>query len=442
MGWAEFGTALDDWINKKKAYKAIDKLEADKRQSLQIGDAESRTQNWLASLSPEELEKMNASSTSNYGLPKNDFDYGTHSRDIQLKYGDVPGVDNYFKNVEDSNIKSALEDATKGMQREKQFADLQSLEEKAGLPKGDYNLRSNRQVAIDAGVPIYSGRPEVKDFAETYIEGPEKDELERDKLEKKTSSVGLGYATQMKIEAWNKIAKMPDGPEKNLEIDNYMMTFAPGTKYPLSRKGIQEATDKAAATTTGRNLAPEKLPNKTVDQLTGQQNVYANLVDVKGKFEDRFLTPYFGRGIKMAYLRQNDTDFNDFTSSLGLALNEYRRHNFGTAQTQTEIQNFLDVLNSDLNIKPEAFQKQLDNLMNSMKRDYNNKVGTRGQQRYVIPANLENIEIPNPSEQDSQNTNKTVKADDVVQILTDEEYNALSSGTVFIGPDGKKRRKP
>jgi hypothetical protein len=177
-------------------------------------------------------------------------------------------------------------------------------------------------------------------------------------------------------------------------------------QIPIKIKDIEETTGpaakKAGVVKATQNLAKEKLSDKVTGELTGQQNVYANLVDVDKKFSPKYLTPYFGKGFKVAYLKQNVPEFTDFTSSLGLALNEYRRENFGTAQTQTEIENFLDVLNSDLNIKPKAFKMQLDNVMNAIKRDFENVVKTKEQQNFAIPETFRKIEIPEPAKVESE----------------------------------------
>lgn len=228
---------------------------------------------------------------------------------------------------------------------------------------------------------------------------------EEQRIKESKTAVGLGMATQLKRADWNKIAAMPDGEEKDKAIDDYMMVYAPGSMYGLTEKGIDEAinrerrliapkADAAAAEKTAKDTAPARMPDKDVNELTGQQNVYNNLLDVKNKFDSKYLTPYIGKGIKMAFLKQNDPEFSDFQSSLALALNEYRRQNFGTAQTQSELENFLDVINSNLNISPESFNKQLNVIMSAMQRDFNNKTKTKEQQNYIIPDNLRSIEIP------------------------------------------------
>lgn len=195
---------------------------------------------------------------------------------------------------------------------------------------------------------------------------------------------GIGAYSMMKRADWVRIhGREPQTPEEWYEV------FQTG----LSSSGIDRSTQKAGSEATARNLATEKLSDKETTDLESMRTQYANMGNAAKNVSDGYLTPYLGRGIRLAYLRQNDEKFAEFMTPLALALNEYRRENFGTAQTQSEIQNFLDVVNSDLNVTVDVFKAQLNSVLSSIKRDYNDKVTTREQQNKVIPDNLKDIKI-------------------------------------------------
>lgn len=68
----------------------------------------------------------------------------------------------------------ALADATKAMQLNKKFSDLNALEESVGAPKGDYGLKSNRDIATSVGLPKYAGNKSVEAFYKMNVEDQEK----------------------------------------------------------------------------------------------------------------------------------------------------------------------------------------------------------------------------------------------------------------------------
>lgn len=63
---------------------------------------------------------------------------------------------------------------------------------------------------------------------------------EEQRIKESKNATGLGMTTLIKRNDWNKIAAMPDGEEKDKAIDDYMMVYAPGSKYGLTEKGIGE----------------------------------------------------------------------------------------------------------------------------------------------------------------------------------------------------------
>lgn len=111
MSWDAFGAALDDWISGKVAEKkrekglgAIGTLEKERDANDQYQGAQKRTDEWLASLSPEDLQKVRPDSTrvaSNFegiGDVKN-FDLDKRQRQLGLtsEFSTLPEVQNYIK---------------------------------------------------------------------------------------------------------------------------------------------------------------------------------------------------------------------------------------------------------------------------------------------------------------------------------------------------------
>lgn len=88
--------------------------------------------------------------------------------------------------------------------------------------------------------------------AASTMEQLNKEEASRINEIKANKNTGLGMTTIQKRDDWNRIASMPDGPEKDQAIDDYMMVYAPGTKYPLTDKGIGERVGAKYA-----EIAPE-----------------------------------------------------------------------------------------------------------------------------------------------------------------------------------------
>jgi hypothetical protein len=111
MSWDAFGAALDDWISGKVAEKkrekglgAIGTLEKERNASDMYQGAQKRTDEWLASLSPEDLKRVRPDSTrvaSNFegiGDVKN-FDLDKRQRQLGLtsEFSTLPEVQNYIK---------------------------------------------------------------------------------------------------------------------------------------------------------------------------------------------------------------------------------------------------------------------------------------------------------------------------------------------------------
>lgn len=81
----------------------------------------------------------------------------------------------------------ALADASRGMQRQKTFTDLNKLEEQAGIKPADYNILSNRDVFTNSGASNYGDQDAVKQFYKTNVEDPEKSTASQSAIEAKLS---------------------------------------------------------------------------------------------------------------------------------------------------------------------------------------------------------------------------------------------------------------
>ncbi len=176
----------------------------------------------------------------------------------------------------------------------------------------------------------------------------------------------------------------------------YIVTGKRATTEEGIRKGkemIPIKTREATAVTTARNMAPEKMSQGQVKDAMSARQVFADLDNAKSLFNEKYAIPYGGKLMKLAHMRRNDDGFATFTTSLALAMNEYRRQNFGTAQTNTEIQNFLDILNTDMEISADAFKAQMNQVLTAMERDYNDKIGILSESQYDVPDRLKNIRM-------------------------------------------------
>lgn len=182
------------------------------------------------------------------------------------------------------------------------------------------------------------------------------------------------------------------------------------------------ATDRETATTNAR-LNATAYGTKTIEPndqnfLTNTRSVYSDITKAKAAFDDKFATQYIGKGLKLYWMKQNDPKFATFIAALEKGLSKYRKENFGTAQTGSELENLKTLLNSDLDVSPEVFKKQLDNFLSSTNRDYNDKVGFLQGNKVVIPKGYESIIIDIPksynSEMDAREDGK--KSGDIIYL--------------------------
>lgn len=244
------------------------------------------------------------------------------------------------------------------------------------------------------------------------------DSLNKYQAGSKSGALAIQQNKQALVDAYMN-ARNPE--EKALAWERYALMSKPG----ISTEGIIRGKEAAKQTKIGgiegeqemanilgeieatkksaKQAVPDKMERADRDELLSGKKQFRNIDAASKLLNDKFLAPYIGKGIKLAVLRQTNPEFAQFMSNLGLAMNEYRRLNFGTAQTASEIQNFLDVVNSELNVTPEAFKKQLDVVKGYMKDAYQDRIETlRGS--YEIPTNLESIDTLSKSGEGSRMT--------------------------------------
>jgi hypothetical protein len=228
------GFALAGYLNdlereKKRAYGAVDTLNRESAASDQYQGAKSRTQDWLSSLSPEDLAKLNPEVKN---IPSNfegvgdvsGFESTKRANELGLtsQFAGVDGIEEYIKSLgkqkEEKRYNeesAAIEDATTGIQRQKKFADLNALEDMVGMKKGDYGLKSNREVAVGSGLPKFSGSDRGKEFMETYVEKPEENVYKSLPKEKSTDPNELQFGNRAGLVSWfNKPEKVQETLEQ------------------------------------------------------------------------------------------------------------------------------------------------------------------------------------------------------------------------------------
>lgn len=159
----------------------------------------------------------------------------------------------------------------------------------------------------------------------------------------------------------------------------------------------------AAAIEAAKNLAPEKLESKETKELINAQDSYRNATNALTLAQDMYFTKYLGKGIKLAYLKQNDPNFTRFLSSLQLALAPYRLANAGTAQTRQEAENIKDIINSDLDYSIDSFNAQIEQFLDNIKNHYDNSVTAYEEQNKNVPKNLKTVVPPKKEEKTSNN---------------------------------------
>lgn len=414
-----FGTDLNERYNKRNAMKAMEQLEKERQGAQQIDEAMGRTKLWAESLTPEQRQKVSPESmvlpTKFEGLGDlGNFSFQDRARELGLtgKYSQVPEVKSYLEEPNKSKLaEQTLTSNQLGINKESLN---QKRYDEAGTAISDFNSQLDLMDAFKERTPQNEREAAMKTLS-PYGDDPRVKEINDSYLQSDRSG-GRSYAAQLlkmaSPEDFQNANDLVDKMQQSGQYDdltitsmrNYANSNPKLFMEDISKKrtgtgemlrGKKEAipinTENAASVKTAQNLAAEKLTPKETTDFESTRSQYANLSNAADMFNQNFVTPYIGKAIKMAYLKANDPKFAEFITPLTLALNEYRRQNFGTAQTQSEIQNFLDVLNTELNVSPKVFQKQLTSVMSAIERDYANAITTREQQNKVVPNNLKSV---------------------------------------------------
>lgn len=166
-------------------------------------------------------------------------------------------------------------------------------------------------------------------------------------------------------------------------------------KYALVAPEATTAAATAAAAQEAKVAAPKSLEQKESEFITNTRSAYDDISYARSKFDPKFATPYFGRVVKISTMKQLSPEFNDFIGSLERGLGTYRRENFGTAQTGTELQNLKDIVDKDMAVDPKVLVTQIDKFLKTSERDYNDKIRFlkgKGQNK-VIPEGYEEIGV-------------------------------------------------
>lgn len=176
------------------------------------------------------LNQLNSYSTPQSQPQQSEADIYSQNQ-LTDKYSEVPEVQNYLKSEQERGLNKGISDVASNLSSGKYGQQGQDSFNVTQLT-GDFT-----KALSDAGV---SGE------AINSIQDIIKNETKK--------GYGLGQATMQKRDDWNKIAAMPDGPEKDKAINDYLMTYATSTAYSLSDAGIGAAGIKAGVTSKASEL--------------------------------------------------------------------------------------------------------------------------------------------------------------------------------------------
>ncbi|MBN1294359.1 MAG: hypothetical protein JXB48_21160 [Candidatus Latescibacteria bacterium] len=172
-----------------------------------------------------------------------------------------------------------------------------------------------------------------------------------------------------------------------------MATLTPDVVSAEASRAATVSAASARAAQEAKTLGLKPPEQKDDQFLMSTRSAYDDIAYARQKFKPEFATPYIGKLIKISRLKQLNPEFADFVSSIEKGISTYRRENFGTAQTGSELQNIKDIVDKDLSVKPEVFLAQIDKFLSTAKRDYNDRIKyMRGQNR-LIPEGYEEIGI-------------------------------------------------
>lgn len=322
--------------------------------------------------------------------------------------------------------------------------DLAGMEQAAGLtPLAEdeaFKGRSMRQVATETGLPQYTGQKDVEGFYEQV----NKEEQTKAKTSE-ASYPGVFGIKKAEIDAnpnaipelIESIESFHNGKEMTDNEYNYMLkrvktspvsaaiimddfisdpmsarsTIAAQT--PEKVKQIEAMTpataEQAAAEQTAKSGAQRRLDKGELESLRTKRSIYDDLTSAKQKFDPKYATKYFGKIVKVSYLKQNVPGFSDFISDLERGVGKYRKDQFGASQTEGEANNLKDAINKDLDVDPKVFIRQINNFITSLERDYQDEVEVYKSDNVKVPEIFGNIK-----------TTKTVNPDRDKQVK--DEY--------------------
>lgn len=119
------------------------------------------------------------------------------------------------------------------------------------------------------------------------------------------------------------------------------------------------------------------------------------------------------------------------------------RKRSGAAISDSEWGNFQNqVLNKNYLLTEEGRKEALNNIDDYLDRFYGAGVTTTGNEDWFTNYEQKAKGARSKAEKTLTEPTKAAAGQTVTTIKSDEEYNKLPSGSVFVGPDGKKRTKP
>jgi hypothetical protein len=124
---------------------------------------------------------------------------------------------------------------------------------------------SPRHAMLESGAYRYMDQPAVQNFAKEYVR-PISQEDKLSKQERPTQQ----SVWEKKYQEAIRINEMPESPEKEAAIENYLMSGATGTYYGLSPEGIDRAGQRASTIEFSKipgKIAGKEAETKVVDEF-------------------------------------------------------------------------------------------------------------------------------------------------------------------------------
>jgi hypothetical protein len=265
--------------------------------------------------------------------------------------------------------------------------------------------------------------------------------------------LGLGRITPEEAEVWKKDVDVRP-IDASIALDQLLVkpsvsaaNVAAQTPAKVEQKYALIAPEAAGAVAeqTAKTNAPRRMDKGELESLRTKRSIYDDLTSAQAKFKPEYAKAYFGKLVKISFLKQNVPGFSDFISDLERGVGKYRKDQFGASQTEGEASNLKDAINKDLDVDPKVFITQMNNFVQSLERDYSDEVEVYKSDNVKVPDIFNGIRTTktvNPNRPNPPPVNTPVESSGIKQIKTDADYDNLPSGTEFIDPTGKRRRKP